>query len=185
MPKNGITAEVGVAFGDFSRKILDALSPQIFFAIDLFYHTDLSSNFWGRDDFTRDNMPHRQWYENRFKMEIKTGKVETRQGLSWECLAQFPDDYFDYLYLDADHNYQSVKNDIEALKRKVKNGGFIQFNDYCIGPALYAPYGVINAVNSLINSGIAKVLYFSLNSEPKHVGYSDIAVQLQKTTPSK
>jgi hypothetical protein len=187
MPKNGIAAEVGVAYGDFSRKILDCLSPKKFYAID-YFRQDLSSLAFLKPDWCQnvnlDNMTHQQWYENSFKEEIASGAMELRQGLSWDCLAQFPDDYFDYVYLDAAHDYHSVKKDIEALKVKVKNGGFIQFNDYCVGPALGLPYGVINAVNSFVNTGKCKVKYFCINLEPYLVTAPDIVVQLQKTSPS-
>jgi len=181
MPKNGIVAEVGVAYGDFSRKIIDALSPQKFYAIDYFHKNNPLVNFWGRDDFIKDNMPHQQWYENRFKAEIEYGVLETRQGLSWDCLAQFPDNYFDYVYLDAAHDYHSVRKDIMALCGKMKDCGFIQFNDYCERSLFGQPFGVINAVNSFVNSGKHRVKYFCLSSSPKFVGKPDIVVQLHKT----
>jgi len=181
MPKNGTVAEIGVAYGDFSRKIIDTLSPKKFYAIDYFSQSEPFISFWGRDDFKRDNMPHQQWYENRFKAEIESGMMETRQGISWDCLAQFPDDYFDYVYLDAAHDYQSVQKDIQALKNKVKNGGFIQFNDYCLATASGSLNGVINAVNLFINSGMHKVKFFCLSTDPLYIGYPDIVIQLHKT----
>jgi len=180
LPKNGVVAEVGVAYGDFSRKLIDHLSPKKFYAIDYFHQSDPFVSYWERDDFARDSMPHQQWYENRFKTEIKSGMMETRQGLSWDCLAQFPDNYFDYVYLDADHYYQSVKRDIEVLNNKVKTGGFIQFNDYCISPACKPPYGVINAVNSFVNTGQHKIKYYCINSEPLLIGSPDVVIQIQK-----
>jgi hypothetical protein len=177
MPKNGIVAEVGVAYGDFSQKIIDAISPKKIYAIDHFNQNNPFVNYWGRDDFARDNMPHQQWYENRFKTEIESGMMETRQGLSWDCISKFPDDYFDYVYLDAAHDYHSVKKDIELIGNKVKNGGFIQFNDYCNG-FLYSGiiYGVIAAVNHFINSGPHKVTHYCLSP----YGHHDIVVQVQK-----
>jgi len=178
IPKNGIAAEVGVAYGDFSRKIIDNLSPNKFFAIDYFSQDDPFLGFFGRDNFIKDNMPHQQWYENRFKAEIESGLMETRQGLSWDCLAQFPDNYFDYAYLDAAHDYHSVRKDLKVLIEKVKNGGFIQFNDYCPGaPRTGEVYGVIAAVNRFINSGQHKVKYFCLST----LGNHDIVVQICKT----
>jgi hypothetical protein len=183
MPKNAIVTEIGVAFGDFSRKILDCLSPKKFYAID-YFRQDISAFAFLKPDWHQngnlDNMTHRQWYEDRFKEEIVSGTMELRQGLSWDCLAQFPDDYFDYVYLDAAHDYQSVRKDIDALKTKVKDGGYIQFNDYCVGPAFGYPYGVINAVNSFVNSGAHKVKYFCLSTNPLYVGFPDIVVQIQK-----
>jgi hypothetical protein len=36
LPKGGIVAELGVAYGDFSRKILNFIKPEYFYAIDIF-----------------------------------------------------------------------------------------------------------------------------------------------------
>jgi len=82
------------------------------------------------------------------------------------------------VYLDAAHDYHSVKKDLEALDRKIKYGGFIQFNDYCLGSSFSAPYGVIKAVNSFVNTGMHKVKFFCLGLEPLYVGYPDIVVQI-------
>ena len=176
MPKDAVVAEIGVAYGDFSKEILDVLSPKKFYAIDHFSQSNPFGQYFGRDDFIRDNMAHRQWYEHRFKDEIKRQILETRQGCSWECLKEFPDESFDYAYLDAAHDYTSVSRDLDVLKKKMRNGGYIQFNDYCNGPVLasYA-YGVIAAVNSFVNAGIHSVKYFCLS----HGGHFDIIVQIR------
>lgn len=47
-----------------------------------------------------------------------------------ECVNEFPDKYFDFVYIDADHSYQSVKNDILAWSSKVKDGGILAGHDY-------------------------------------------------------
>jgi hypothetical protein len=36
LPKHGVVAEVGVAFGDFSQSIMRVLEPRLFYGIDLF-----------------------------------------------------------------------------------------------------------------------------------------------------
>ncbi|MDR1320080.1 MAG: class I SAM-dependent methyltransferase [Gracilibacteraceae bacterium] len=177
LPRGGIAAEVGVAYGDFSERILALMKPAKFYAVDYFSQADPFAKFWGRDDFRRDNMPHQQWYERKFKKEIENGILETRQGLSWECMADFPDDYFDYVYLDAAHDFYSVKKDISVLINKVKDGGYIQFNDYCCGPLLAAwGYGVLANVNTFINNGSHKVKYFCLSP----IGHYDIVTEVRK-----
>ena len=187
MPKNGVVAEVGVACGDFSQKILDRLSPKKFYAIDQFSQYISEFAYLSPKLLTVNNMPHKQWYENRFQEDILCGTMELRQGMSWRCISEFPDDYFDYVYLDAEHHYHSVKRDIETLKNKMKNGGFIQFNDYFLGHPFAPPCGVINAVNSFVNSGKHKVKYFCLSLDPLYIGNPDIVVQIHKrsSTDSK
>lgn len=57
----------------------------------------------------------------------------------------FNDNSLDIVYIDADHDYNSVKNDIIAWLPKVKNGGFLCGDDYISGWP-----GVVQAVNENI-----------------------------------
>ncbi len=57
----------------------------------------------------------------------------------------------DLVYLDADHNYDSVKKDIQVFKNTIKPGGFFVFNDFTIFSVhelLF--YGVAQAVSEFI-----------------------------------
>ena len=125
LPKGGIVAEVGVAYGDFSERILATMCPTYFYAIDTFS----MNNIWGRHDLEETGLDQEQWYRKRFEDRIPR-EMALCKGLSWEILEQFEDDFFDYVYIDASHNYEDVIRDIAAVERKVKAGGIIQFNDY-------------------------------------------------------
>lgn len=178
IPRGGICAEVGVAYGDFSRIILDKVAPKKFYAIDYFSQDDPYCNFWGMDLFRKDGMPHQIWYEHRFMQEIDNGVLETCQGFSWDVLKGFRDDYFDYIYLDAGHDFFSVSKDIEIISRKLKNGGFIQFNDYTIFSIWEtAYYGIVPAVNSFLNNfSKSKVIALCM----QQYGYYDLLVRFFK-----
>lgn len=176
LPKGGIAAEVGVAYGDFSRKIIDNLNPDKFYAIDCFYGGP-GREFWNRDCFTESNLEQKEFIENKFMKEISRGKFETRKGLSWEVLETFADNYFDYVYLDAGHDYDSVKKDIMVLLKKVKNNGIIQFNDYTIYDWVASvPYGVIRAVDELLVNSKHEIMFFCLQPG----GFNDIIVRIKK-----
>ena len=75
--------------------------------------------------------------------------------LSGAAAAQFPDDYFDFVYLDGDHTYDGVKTDIASYLPKVKSNGIIAGDDYAIGR--WWGDGVIRAFNELIGSGNVRV----------------------------
>ncbi len=50
--------------------------------------------------------------------------------LSSEAAKQFEDRSLDFVFIDAEHDYNSVKNDILSWLPKIKNGGYIGGHDY-------------------------------------------------------
>ncbi len=73
-------------------------------------------------------------------------RVTPHHGISHEILARFSDDRFDWIYIDADHAYDSVKRDAAAAASKVKRGGFLVFNDFAHMDPWLGSYGVHRAV---------------------------------------
>jgi len=60
---------------------------------------------------------------------------------------KYKDNYFDIVYIDASHDYESVKNDITAWLPKIKKGGIICGDDYINGwPE------VVKAVNDIFSN---------------------------------
>lgn len=60
---------------------------------------------------------------------IENGTVELHEGDSSTMLASFPEEYFDWIYIDADHAYEGVCKDIQQGYAKVKPDGMMVFND--------------------------------------------------------
>ena len=72
------------------------------------------------------------------------------RGYSHDVAKQIPDDSVDLVFIDANHSYEYVKNDIIDYKPKIKLGGLLsghdidypgvsqaineQFNYYDVGP---------------------------------------------------
>ena len=54
---------------------------------------------------------------------------------SFLAASLFPDDYLDWVYIDASHRYEDVREDIAVWHRKVKPGGILSGHDYsnCAG----------------------------------------------------
>lgn len=168
LPKKGRAAEIGVAYGEFSNKILENMQPEVFYAIDMYVQKE---GFWGGREFATYPDGHLGWYKKEFSDFIDKGIVKIKQGISWEVLASFPDNYFDYIYLDAAHDYASVKKDITQILKKIKPEGVVQFNDYY----LKCP-GVIAAANEMIKETCSKILYYCIYPD----GNADIVVRVNK-----
>lgn len=50
--------------------------------------------------------------------------------LSWDGAKHYKDNSLDFVFIDAAHDYESVKKDIKAWFPKVKDGGTIAGHDY-------------------------------------------------------
>ncbi|WP_298837147.1 glycosyltransferase family 2 protein [uncultured Roseobacter sp.] len=130
MPKSGRCAEIGVWNGGFSAAILDETTPAELVLIDPW---DLLS------DQSSDEMTHgrhsdhgymRSMYDNVSAAYSNLENVTIRRGFSAEVLAQYPDGYFDWVYIDGNHLYDFVRTDVAMCFRKVRPGGTIAGDDF-------------------------------------------------------
>ncbi len=170
IPKGGIIAEIGVALGEFSEKMIEIIKPQLFYAVDIF--GDKTKGFWGGNQFEDVGMTHKEYYCNKFKNLVQNNKMILKQGKSWEAIKEIPDDSLDYAYIDAGHDYSSVKKDIDAIYPKMKSGAILQFNDY----TLHENYGIIPAVNEFVVSTNSEVVFYALATNE----HNDIGIKINK-----
>ena len=177
LPKGGKVAEVGVAYGDFTDILLKELNPDHFYAIDYFNKDNPYIQMWGRQELVESGLTHEEWYRNKYRSLIDEGKMTVCSGLSWQCLSEFEDDFFDFVYVDACHDYESILKDTEIVIKKTKHNGIIQFNDYTVADVIGKDYyGVIPVVNKMIKDTNSQVLFYCLST----LGYSDVTVRLNK-----
>jgi hypothetical protein len=82
------------------------------------------------------------------------------------------------IYIDAGHDYPSVKKDATQSKEKIKEEGVLIFNDY-IKYSHYddSYYGIIPVVNELVVNQGFEVLGFALQADM----YCDIAIRRRVT----
>lgn len=127
-----IGIEIGVRHGTYSAWLLEHTKLEKLYSLDCFEHTDGLA-------ITYNNLLR---FSNR---------SEIVQGFSPQASAIFPDEYFDFIYIDANHTYQSVKQDLIAWWVKLKKGGLFCGDDYThlINPG-QGKYGVVEAVNEFI-----------------------------------
>jgi len=133
MPKNSICAEIGVLRGDFSKRILRIDNPEKLYLIDSweFQKRDLNKIAPGcKVTSQADFDDHLLKVQERFDLEIKNAQVIIEKGYSSQILEKFDDEYFDWIYIDGNHNYEFVKNDLELSLRKIKKNGYITGDDY-------------------------------------------------------
>jgi hypothetical protein len=153
LPHGGVVAEVGTLTGEFARFIVEAAGPRELHVVDK-----------RLDRFERAPLAS----------AIAAGQVVLHEGDSATLLATFPDSYFDWIYIDADHRYAGVRRDADAAKRKVKPDGLLVFNDYIFWSHLELwQYGVVHVVNELLAEEDWEMVYFALQPQM----YCDVALR--------
>lgn len=126
LPPGGIVAEVGVLQGGFASQIRNIVAPDMLHLIDP----------WGHDDRTYRDAKISKLHEayetvkTIFYDDIATGKVVLHRSFSTQAAYTFPDHYFDWVYIDARHDFANVRDDLQAFKDKVKPDGFILGHDF-------------------------------------------------------
>lgn len=60
----------------------------------------------------------------------------------------FKDNSIDFVFIDGNHEYEGVKEDIELWYPKIKKGGIVSGHDYVERPDL--KYGVVQAVDEFV-----------------------------------
>lgn len=133
----GNSCEIGVAEGYYSAEILGW--PNNF---PKHYLVDR----WRTVNIAGDSAQPQAWHDaNLLDAQIKVSRFKERavflRGDSTQMALRVPDGSLVFLYLDGDHSYRGVMDDLNAWVCKVKSGGVVGFHDY-ENPA----YGVKKAV---------------------------------------
>jgi predicted O-methyltransferase YrrM len=135
MPRGGVCAEIGVAHGNFTARILAIARPRRLYLIDPWL-----------------SHPEREReVRERFAAEIRAGTIEVLHATSEDACANIADGSLDWLYVDGNHNYEFVRKDLELYCPKVRRGGYIVCDDYHYAGRWND--GVTRAVDEFMASG--------------------------------
>ena len=83
----------------------------------------------------------------RFELSVTNGRVEVIRKESAEGSKGFKDNFFDFIYIDANHTYKYVCEDLALWYPKLKPGGILAGHDYLNGIAYGTIFGVKRAVD--------------------------------------
>jgi hypothetical protein len=141
--------EVGVAAGDFSEFIMDTCKPKRAVLIDIYTEKDLFFLEPGLTRYTGEE--NLDFVTNRMK---KYSGVEIVQKDSLKALPELvtKNELFDFIYIDASHEYKNVILDIESSCHLLKEYGILGLNDYIWKDENGTQYGVIPAVNKFLEA---------------------------------
>jgi hypothetical protein len=116
-----VGAEIGVAKGEFSEKLVKA--GLTLYAID---------PWTSYKDY--DGTNNQQWFDSEYKHAKKVLAPYSNCHLvrknSLEAAADFTDGSLDFVYIDGNHQLMYVIEDLVVWSKKVKVGGIISGHDY-------------------------------------------------------
>lgn len=151
LPQNAVVAEIGVDEGTFSQRIMELAHPKKLHLVDL----------WA--DIVKYGKDKEFGVKKHFKKEIENGQIEIHIGYSTDVVDSFPDAYFDWVYIDTDHSYQTTKLELEKYASKIKENGFICGHDFVQGYwEGMVRYGVIEAVYEFCVNYGWEIVYITL-----------------------
>ena len=139
-----IGAELGVYKGGFGEFLLGHCRK--LYLVDLWYR---NGGFWDAKTRTDSRVEAVISILSVYRHEIEEGRVEVVVERADQFLATVPEGYFDFLYLDTGHKYDSTRSELAAALRATRRGGYVFGDDYDPDPAS-GQHGVFRAVNQTI-----------------------------------
>jgi len=122
----GAGVEVGCAFGGYSQKIMAAWKGKKLYMVDP----------WGKQEKdvyrenTNDTADFEAWYRDCLGFSERDPRVILIRALSVEGAKLVEDDSLDFCYIDGNHSYRHVLEDLDAWFPKVRIGGIIGGHDF-------------------------------------------------------
>lgn len=166
IPKGGLGVEVGVFSGLFTRELLEGCCPKKLLCVDLwdegridwFVKNKTTKKFEIQGSLSREALME---FNYQMKGEIERSIVVPIKGRSPDILHSLRTDYFDWVYLDGQHDYNTLSSELIESKRLVKNGGYIMGHDYC---GLFP--GIVAAVDEFVTMGKLELILTDEDPQP-------------------
>lgn len=146
LPQVGVGAELGVFKGEFSPLLLAELAPTRLHLIDPWY---LYAPYWDWAEGRPSTVDALVDILRRHRDHIHEGRVIVQVADDRQALASFPDEYFDWVYIDSSHQYRHTCEELSLLRSKVKSTGVIAGDDW-YPEADHMHHGVYEAVQEFM-----------------------------------
>lgn len=143
--------EIGVFFGSHLETMLAQTTVEKLYGIDAYVGKYIDYGLKPRINNRGIKKPG-QWHQScadilYFLVNKRLNRWGSRlhliRSLSTEAAHNFQDGELDFVFIDASHDYESIKQDLASWYDKVRDGGIVSGNDY----NRKAFPGVVQAVN--------------------------------------
>jgi len=163
VPHGGVGAEVGVWRGDFAEALLAETAPRQLHLVDPWRFQSgpeySEASYGGKLATSQADMD--ELFGLVCARFADDDRVVVHRGTSREVAHAIRAGALDWVYLDAEHWYESVRDDLASWAPKVKAGGLVMGDDY--GARGYWEGGVTRAVDEFIRSEGCDVVMLEAN----------------------
>jgi hypothetical protein len=157
----GVGVEIGVADGYYSSKIMELGKITKLYGVDPYIrHT-------GYVDYRLDST-FKRLKNNAHKRLSKYPNYEFIEEFSVEASKRFEDKSLDFVYIDGDHSYKAVMEDIKAWLPKLKPRGIMAGDDYIRSHRGKQYYNVVDAVNDYVENNDIDLFIYQEGRNPSN-----------------
>lgn len=121
-----VGVEVGSAQGIFASIILSTWKGKKLYLVDPWASQDDAVYV----EATNRVAPWDEWYASCERLAKSDSRVELMRGISEEAATKFAPGSIDWVYIDANHDYAHVMQDLDLWVPKVKSGGLVGGHDF-------------------------------------------------------
>jgi len=158
-----VGAEIGVRDGNFSLYLCQGIPNLKLYCVD-------SWDIYPTYNIGKTTENHLNFYDTA-KNKLKDYNVTFIRKFSMDAVKEFENNSLDFVYIDANHEFDYVMEDIIEWTKKVKFGGIVSGHDYFHFPA--GNGGVVQAVDSYTNFYKVKQVYLTDDLEHSWLFFKD------------
>lgn len=129
-------AEIGVSQGYFSEAMFKAIPNLKLYCVDIWQ--PYRENRWG-------GTPERNTNNYQIALDrLKKYNATLVREMSMEAVKRFKENSLDFVFIDSNHSFDYVMQDLIEWTKRVRTGGIVSGDDYYA----FRGAGVIEAVNA-------------------------------------
>lgn len=141
----GEGAEIGTWVGRYAHRILGAWKGRRLHCVDPWIHFESAAGYI--DLCNQDQGQMDRWFdEARTRLAPFGNRCVMHRTTSAEAAGRFTPGQLDFVYIDAQHQYEAVRADLGLWGDKVRPGGYLAGHDFLDGQRPQGLYGVRRAV---------------------------------------
>lgn len=146
-----VGVEIGVRVGGHFRELIKNKK----FKEGLLYGVDCWTEDPSKPEINDIGLSQQELNQQYFNVVLEYSQnphAKIIRNYSYEASLSFPDNFFDFIYIDAAHDYDSVVEDLNAWWPKLKEGGLFSGHDYFPDTRIWRgkACGVYQAVNEFV-----------------------------------